>query len=84
MVALEARMSGCRLLMAADCHAADEAVLLGGTTFDPHPQSLAAAIEQVEVDVVDELPAGVIEERSEASWVRQHHRVLARSRTTGA
>ncbi|SNV24865.1 Glycosyl transferases group 1 [Rhodococcus rhodochrous] len=76
MVMLEARSGGVDVLMARDCHAADEAASLGCYLFDPDADALAEGIAQALSSAPRELPSDALSARSLSAWAEQHRKVM--------
>lgn len=83
MIALEARVAGIPLLMAADCHAAEEAVSLGGSLFSPHAGDLARAIRAITPGAARvQIPALAAAERSHEKWIDATFDAMTRAAAT--
>lgn len=76
MVMLEARSGGVDVLMARDCHAAEEAASLGCYLFDPDAGSLADEIMRALANPSRTIPSDVLIARSLSAWAGQHLEVM--------
>lgn len=77
MIMLEARALGMPVFMASDCHAANEATLLGCYVFDPSPRALASSLSKTNITRFEPLDADLIASRSEHAWLEAHYRLLS-------
>lgn len=77
MAVLEARAHGVPVLVADDCHAAAEALELGGEVFAPTPSALAAALAAI-APGADRAPVPdrIAAERTTEAWVDAHHALM--------
>ncbi|WP_301847443.1 glycosyltransferase family 4 protein [Rhodococcus pyridinivorans] len=76
MVMLEARSGGIDVLMARDCHAAEEASSLGCYLFDPEAGSLTEEIMRALASTPRKMPSEIRAARSLPAWADQHRKVM--------
>ena len=78
MVVLEARSDGVPVLMASDCHAAEEARELGAHVYAPTAEALGEEIGKLGTRIrVDNLTEAQRELRGEERWLRETYNLMA-------
>lgn len=77
MVVLEARNMGVPVLMAADCHAANEARALGASIYEPTADGLASELRALGM-TIRRIPLTSVErmERGEMTWLNRTYDVM--------
>lgn len=78
MIVLEARKAGVPVLMASDCHAAEEARGLGARIYNPAPEELASEIARLGGKLqVHPLTAEQEDLRGEERWLSETFRIMS-------